>query len=1171
MKHIVHIMIGDNAATLLCDLKRYVVKYGNSDENDYFSALLYSDSDGSAAIMSAEPAESDGESFTSGIDDMFDISLRKFYDLPQQNRAEYLKACFTALYNQRITINNPGDSNRLHLCLYVPLYTPEYWAIAEEMLQAIEAIEQAYTVDLFLLPYDMAFLIEQDKASLPVRMDTYREQTRQTVSLIINAKARFRSVEHLVMMQNCNSNGLSLNLNEDSLIRIIGEYALLSVSHYDDIFSQNTQDPQRPIHALGLSVLSFDKYYFVQYLLHRAYIHILDRENVKQTDVDVNKVSQIVQTILAKHVNVFTDFYNRHVQPRLEKHIDQDTIMAEIKPELDAQISNLTAEFQSYIDSPGLSLPEKKATLAQLLGEDDELLTGYIFNRSQLVIDDCSREALDYFVEQNNALCRMHEEIADTDTLDEITRKQKVNLIARHAALSGLSNAEQEMPGEIINDLKQVKIRMRESSNYIRLKSIELDQINRQTTERQESHKRLTDNGFVFEGNTYRLQDNDIVERALDEDYVPRRSMPAKVDLRKYFTPVKDQGSLGACSSFSIVAIYEYILKKNKALESDLSEAFVYYYAHSRESDPTDDGTSLYNNIVAVQTEGVCQERLCPYLDRPNDAEPTDEAKSDALLRRIRKALNVKKDISHLKSAISQGYPVAVSLKIFDSFNPIDGFIPRPSDEEISSNQSGNHAMVLCGYSDEEKIFIARNSWGIKFGNQGYCFLPYSYIEDFMNVACIVTEINMDNIHVAGNDTHTTISFDLTNSHIKSAILRNLIEEEKRTLGVLNHQLLEYDNKYNQVFQALGNNAARTTLCDGTQLRLQYEQQQLMAEKEKLEPERVSELSLFDKQTKINSWRYGLSWLAPIGLYTILLWPLRLNPITVLFNKWSYIFYGITALVSLLFILWRWQRRSKRYDLDHDYKTRIENRERRIQELDRRLEVVKLKSHVAGMIIDSLSQLFRNLHSKYNCLNSYVGNLSVWRDEEILSSCMSDQVKDPFLTLISNTCLDRFFNTCKDQITENIKLYSMFRNSYKVDESEIIRFKNQLKQRLIDELFAKLNDFSVYKHIAAEEHYPYAIENTDDINTLLRRMDQKSQYFVRTVSSIDTVSSQNTNCKLLFVDTDIETTRHRWDALCRKNFSKLPVCHESNSHFKLTLIQMVGLSTDEIAILNNQS
>lgn len=1165
MRHTVQIMLGKQSEALLCDIKRYIIKYGSEEEKQYFNALLLADEEDSSTMYMAESAATDETTFISGIDNLFNISLQAFYRIPKQNRAEYLQGCFSDLYNKTITINNPGDSPELHICVFVPVYLKEYWKITQECLQAMEDVPQQFHVDLFLLPYDLAYLLESDQESIPVKMAKFQKETQETIKSILEAKKKNNSLSHLILIQNCNKEGLALDLNEDSFVRIVAEYALLSISHYNEIFNLSANDTNRPIHALGLSVLSFDRFYFVQYLLHRAYIHILDREKVTQGEVDVNKVSQIVQKVLSKNVNVFSSFYDEHVKKRLDKKMDQDTIITEIHPELQKEIDRLTDEFQSYITDPSLSLPEKKATLAQLLGEDDELLTGYMFNKKQLVIDDCSREVLDFFAQANNELYNLHEEIRKEDSPEEVIRKNRVNEIAENAVLSENTSTAQEMPSAILDELKRIKVSMREASNYIRLKSNELGDLTQQVEENVKSKKRLTDKGFVFDGHTFQLQ-RLIEERPCEEDYIPVENRNPKVDLRQYFTPVKNQGELGACSSFALVGIYEYILKKNKALDTDLSEAFVYHYAHLRENDHKDDGTSLYTNLQALSTEGVCQEKFYPYSDKPSHEEPTDEAKQDALTRLVKKALNVQKDIDHIKSALSQGYPVAVSIKVYDSFEPQYGFIPRPREDEIASEKCGNHAMVLCGYSDEEKFFIARNSWGTSFGEKGYCYLPYSYVEDFMNVACIITEISMANMRVAGNDSKTTLSFDMSNSKIKSAILRNLIEEEKHSIKDLNKDLQCYEVLYNQVFQTLGNNATRTTLCDGTIQRLEYEKEVLQKEKEKLEPERIEALNKFDEFTGwIRHW-FACSVLLVVAVYTIIL-VCGVDPYSVFFNWGSYITYGIYAIETILFILTLRKRHNDRIDLDEDYKSRIEGKAREILHRDQELAIMKLKSHVAGMIIDSLSKLFRNLHSKYNGMHSYVGNLQVWREEEERDSQMSDLVREPFLSLVSNPCLDKYFEECKDKITSKIKLFEMFRHSYHVEESEIIRFKNDLKKSLVDELFGKLKGFSIFEHIVGTSKYPYAERKEMDLNNLLQTLDQKSSHFARTISTGDIKAAQNASCKLLFVHTDFENERVRWNEICRQNFQNAPsLCH-ADSQYKITLLQMNGLALNEIAIL----
>ena len=49
--------------------------------------------------------------------------------------------------------------------------------------------------------------------------------------------------------------------------------------------------------------------------------------------------------------------------------------------------------------------------------------------------------------------------------------------------------------------------------------------------------------------------------------------------------------------------------------------------------------------------------------------------------------------------------------------------MPFPSEENL-----GGHAMLACGYSDEDQVFLVRNSWGTDWGDRGYCYMPYEYL-----------------------------------------------------------------------------------------------------------------------------------------------------------------------------------------------------------------------------------------------------------------------------------------------------------------------------------------------------------------------------------------------------------------------------------------------------------
>ena len=1161
MRHTTHIMLGGDAEHILRDIKQYARKYGEQEINDFFNAVLYTEDEntGNASFLTAALVGTDENVFIAGIDEMYDVEFSQCYDVPANARQEYMKGFFRDLYDKSITINHPGDSNSLDLCVYVPLYQEKYWKTTQEFLSAIKDIPQSYNVDLFLLPYDLAFLFDSETTTLPSRISKYAECTKKILNEIINAGKDCPSLGNLVMLQNCNSDGLSLELNKDSFVRIAGEYALLSISNYPEMFPVSAQDRDRPLHALGLSVLSFDKFYFVQYLLHKAYAFILDREHVSQTEVEVNKVSQIAQRLLGENIKIFSKFYDNEITPRLNDGVEQVEIISQVGPALTAEIERLTEEFQSYMDNPELSLPEKKATLAQLLGEDDDLLTGYMFNKKQLVIDDCSREVLDLFIESNNKLCTMTPE----DGTDAAHNTQ-VAKIREFAALSK-NGLPVPMASQLLDDLKETKVTIKESTNYIRQKSLELESLDIQRKDHKESYKRLTNEGFIFGGKTYRLL-GDIEEKNLEDNYEAIETIPSSIDLRASFTSVKDQGDMGACAAFATVAIFESILKKNDQPDIDLSEQFVYYNARKNStSTMMDTGCSLYSAINTLSTEGVCLENLFPYNPAAVSQEPSKEAYDDAETRKVVKAKTVRKNLHDIKSAVYEGYPVAISLKIFDSFNPHKGFIPMPSDEEMSEGKSGNHAMVICGYNDEARFFVVRNSWGNGFGIKGYCYIPYAYIAnpELLNNACIITDISDAKLKVKGSDRNAAVYFDLADSNIKSEILTNLIYDEKIKLRRLSIQLAARSKNFNTLFQQLGNNAVRESICDGTKERLDYECRQLRRKEQKLQELRSGELKEFDSTTK----KIKICFSVSVLVFCFILICTINDVVDLFYNTETYVMYGVIILCSIVFwLVIRYRKRACK-DVDNNFRERLKSIVSEISRKEREKEITHLKSHIAGMVIDSLYKLNMNLHNKYNGMRSYIGNLKTWREQEKTSLDMTPLDREPFLTLISNDTLDKFFEAKKDEITKGLELSKMFKNRYKVQETEIIKFKNGLKRAIVKSLFDAIKEFSIFKYVTGCAEYPYVNRDHIDVDILMRQMDNKSNPFVRMNPVAVSTGSINTYCKMMFLHTDGNDDRSKWEDACGRNFGNTLVLHPAESQFKITLLQLKGVSAEDISIL----
>ena len=133
-----------------------------------------------------------------------------------------------------------------------------------------------------------------------------------------------------------------------------------------------------------------------KYLQHKAFLHVLERENVTQDAVDLNKIAPIAQKCLydpTVHFDVrhiFSQFWDEcKVENLLTQGMTETQIIAKLSPTINVLFEEtLPNRIQSFIPDESLSLPERKCILALLLGQDDEQFYNDLFDDNQLFIDD---------------------------------------------------------------------------------------------------------------------------------------------------------------------------------------------------------------------------------------------------------------------------------------------------------------------------------------------------------------------------------------------------------------------------------------------------------------------------------------------------------------------------------------------------------------------------------------------------------------------------------------------------------------------------------------------------------------------------------------------------------------------------------------------------------------
>ncbi len=210
--------------------------------------------------------------------------------------------------------------------------------------------------------------------------------------------------------------------------------------------------------------------------------------------------------------------------------------------------------------------------------------------------------------------------------------------------------------------------------------------------------------------------------------------LPSKVDLREHLTRVENQGNTSSCVANAVAGAYEYLAKWHTGEEYDVSRMFIYYNTRYNEVEDAahieDSGCYIQDAIASLQEYGACSETTYPFDEEMVNEEPHQEAYDEAASFLVQETELVPVDLYAWKHCLAEGYPIVFGISLFNSFDSHKkkGLVPMPSQTEASRESHGGHAMLCVGYSDKDKVFIVRNSWGEDWGDSGYCYIPYDYL-----------------------------------------------------------------------------------------------------------------------------------------------------------------------------------------------------------------------------------------------------------------------------------------------------------------------------------------------------------------------------------------------------------------------------------------------------------
>ncbi len=199
---------------------------------------------------------------------------------------------------------------------------------------------------------------------------------------------------------------------------------------------------------------------------------------------------------------------------------------------------------------------------------------------------------------------------------------------------------------------------------------------------------------------------------------LPARFDWRNVDGHSYVTSVKDQGRCGACYAFASTAALEsrvLITSQTPDRELNLSEQSM---VSCDERQYGCGGGYLDYAVQFLQNTGIPQETCYPFTSGGDGIAGACGGCADWRQNtyRITAFESVPTTVEAMKSAIVKHGPLFVAMLIYQDFLSYKSGIYS----HVTGTVVAGHAVVLVGYDEAEQCWIAKNSFGPDWGENGF-------------------------------------------------------------------------------------------------------------------------------------------------------------------------------------------------------------------------------------------------------------------------------------------------------------------------------------------------------------------------------------------------------------------------------------------------------------------
>lgn len=209
------------------------------------------------------------------------------------------------------------------------------------------------------------------------------------------------------------------------------------------------------------------------------------------------------------------------------------------------------------------------------------------------------------------------------------------------------------------------------------------------------------------------------------------KNLPRSVDLRDKCPAPYNQGPLGSCTGQGVAGAMHFdLIQQGAKPPAPPSRLMIYYGARAIENDVPYDAGAQVRDAIKASTAGVCFEDLWPYDTEQFATKPNAKCYTAGAKNRARLYRPVNQVAYAIRGCLAAKYPIVFGFTCYTALDSDEvartGKLPMPG---LNEAPIGGHCVLIVGYNTDDRYYIVRNSWGPEWGDEGYFYMPFPYVE----------------------------------------------------------------------------------------------------------------------------------------------------------------------------------------------------------------------------------------------------------------------------------------------------------------------------------------------------------------------------------------------------------------------------------------------------------